>query len=141
MPLDIFKDTIRNSLKPKRYKHYNSGSKYGCSLLTRIRVGRSFLKSHSYSINLADDPACECGHKSETPLHFITQCPSYSEQRRILHEKIEQFIPNISRVPLKRQLEIFLHGYEIDNPEMVKINRRMLCATQNFILTTKRFVD
>jgi hypothetical protein len=141
MPLDIFKETIRNTLKPKCYKHFNCGGKYGCSLLTRIRVGRSFLKSHSYSINLADDPACECGHKLERPLHFFTQCTLYSEQRLILHSEIEQFIPKIKRVPHKRQLEIFLYGYEIDNDELSKINKRILTATQHFILNTKRFKE
>ena len=52
--LNEFKTKLKLQFKPKRHKHFNSGSKYGNTLLSRIRLGRSFLKAHGYSINLSD---------------------------------------------------------------------------------------
>ena len=41
-----FKQQVSSQFKPKRYKHYNKGSKLGNTLLTRIRLGRSSLNAH-----------------------------------------------------------------------------------------------
>ena len=82
-------------IKPPRLKHLNTGSKYGCSLMTRIRVGRSYLKAHSYSIGLEIDNACSCDNiTQETSLHYMF-CTKYTEQRLLLYQRIEQIIPNI----------------------------------------------
>ena len=34
-----------------------------------------------------------------------------------------------------------MYGYEIDNVELTKINRKILLATQNYIFKTKRFLE
>ena len=134
-----FKLEIKKLIKPPRLKHLNTGSKYGCSLMTRIRVGRSYLKAHGYSIGLEVDNACSCDNISqETSLHYMF-CTKYTEQRLLLYQRIEQIIPNIRKLSLKRQYEIFMYGYEINNSEMTKINRQIMIATQTYILRTKRF--
>ena len=48
MTLDDFKLYLKQEVKPKIRKFYAKGKKYKCSLLTRIRVGRSFLNEHSF---------------------------------------------------------------------------------------------
>ena len=134
-----FKLEIKKLCKPHRLKHLNTGGKYGCSLMTRVRVGRSYLKAHGYSIGLETDNTCSCNNTTqETSLHYMF-CTNYSEQRLVLYQRIEQIIPNIQKLPLKRQYEIFMYGYDIYNPEMTKINRLIMMATQNYILKTKRF--
>ena len=45
-----FKICIKNEMKPRRYKHFASGPKTGNALLTRIRVGRSFLNQHKLHV-------------------------------------------------------------------------------------------
>ena len=40
---------------------------------------------------------------------------------------------------MKRQFEIWVFGYEPQNPEMKRINDSILMNTQNYILKTKRF--
>ena len=120
-------------IKHPRLKHLNTGTIYGCSLMTRIWVGRS------YSIGLEIDNACSCDNiTQETLLHYMF-CTKYTEQRLLLYQRIEQIIPNIRKLSLKRQYEICIYGYEITNPEMTKINRQIMIATQTYILRTKRF--
>ena len=48
-----FKSKLKVIIKPKKQRHYNRGCKRGNSLLTQLRVGRSFLNFHGFSINLA----------------------------------------------------------------------------------------
>ena len=135
-----FKEYIKNKIKPQKYKHYSGGSKLGNMLLTRIRVGRSLLNSHSYSIGMSETNTCKCNDTvAETPQHYFTQCPLYTEHRSTLHDQVEQFIPQFRRLPLKRQFDILIHGYDPSNHELKNINIKIMISTQNFIFNTKRF--
>ena len=87
--LDDFKLYIKEKVKPNRYKHYSRGDKYRCSLLTRLRVGRSQLNQHMFTVGLSDTEKCTCTNNvKETSQHFMTQCPLYTENRQILFDKI-----------------------------------------------------
>ena len=103
--VDEFKTYIKQEVKPKCYTFYSKGNKYKCSLLTRIRVGRSFLKEHSFTIGLSETMSCpKCNSQSESPLHFITTCNYFAEHREILYTKMEQFIPNFKCLAKKDNL-------------------------------------
>ena len=128
-----------DNFKPKRYRFYSKGNKIKCKLLTRIRVGRSLLNSHQFTLGFTESPACSCSYSKETPLHYITQCLLFTDARRKLLGQIEKFIPNISKLTKIRQYEILVHGYEIHNEELRSINTKIMIATQNFIQQTKRF--
>ena len=111
-------------------------------LLTRIRVGNSFLKAHSYSKGHSDTMFCpHCtDNKAENSKHFIILCPHFTVMRRTLFDRIEQeFITNFKRLSVNQQFEILVYGYEINNPEMKHINGKIMLLTQIFILKTKRF--
>ena len=79
-----FKDYIKRELKPPRYKHFARGNKWSNSLLTRIRVGRSDLKQHKFTIGLVDSPECDCHFREESPAHFFLDCFLYTSERRTL---------------------------------------------------------
>ena len=112
-PIDEFKLGLKGLIKPKKYKFYSSGDKYKSSLLTRIWVGRSFLNEHSFTLGFSPSMACDkCSAPRESPLHFITQCESFSHFRLIMLEKVRQFIPNILNLSKRRQFEILVTGYE-----------------------------
>ena len=68
-------------------------------------------------------------------------CPKYIDQRLTLYQQIEQIIPTIRKLPHKRQYKIFMFGYETNNPEMLKINRQIMLATQKYIINSKRYYD
>ena len=40
---------------------------------------------------------------------------------------------------MQRQYDVLNYGYEPNNPEMKKINGKIMTLTQSFILRTKRF--
>ena len=40
---------------------------------------------------------------------------------------------------MARQYEILVYGYDYENTELKKINRKILTYTQSFVLKTKRF--
>ena len=60
-------------------------------------------------------------------------------QRQNLNTKMEPFIPNFSLLAAKKQHQIVTMGYEYSNPEMTKINTRIMFIAQTYILQTKQF--
>ena len=61
------------------------------TLLAHIILGRSYLKSHSCSIGMSDTNLCACNSKVEkSPLHYITQCPNFTEMGQTLFNQVEQ---------------------------------------------------
>ena len=134
----IFKDTLKLEMKPKKYKHFNWGSKRGNALLTQLRVGRSFLNAHGFAINLSDTDLCLCA-RPESVLHYFTQCFLYTEERRVLYDSMEQLIPKFETLKEKTKLDIFLHGININSEEFDCRNAKIVYSVQNFILKTKRF--
>ena len=53
--IDSFKEQLHQKYKPPNIKFYSYGTKTGNGLITRLRVDRSYLKAHSYSIGLHSD--------------------------------------------------------------------------------------
>ena len=89
-----FKLSIKKEIKPPTYKHFSHGSKLGNTLLTQIRVRRSNLHQHKFTIGLSDSPECQCHYKIESPEHFLLHRFLYSPERQILFSLIEHYVPN-----------------------------------------------
>ena len=53
-----FKTELKLAMKPPTIKHFSKGSKHGNKLVTRLRVGRSDLNLHRFTIGLIDKPEC-----------------------------------------------------------------------------------
>ena len=134
-----FKISMKKMFKPPKFKHFSRGSKEGNMLLTRIRVGRSDLNQHRFSIGLVDSPECLCHHKSESPEHFFLDCFLYSPERRILFDLIEHYVPFFHNLTKRSKLELIINGVYIDNDEFLSTNTIIMKATQAFIVNTKRF--
>ena len=139
LALSDFKNNLKCKIKPHKYKHFSRGHKQSCTLLTQIRLGQSNLKVHQFKIGVSDTTECSCGHKFENPEHFIAQCPKYAEERQILYDRMLQFIPNFKRLPQIRQCQILVFGYQPTDPELIKINTKIMKYTQSFIQHSKRF--
>ena len=107
--LNEFKTKLKASFKPKRHKHFNVGSKYGNTLLCRVRLGRSFLKAHGFAINLADSDKCLCG-KIENSTHYLLDCVQFTEQRNIMIESMAKILPNFTAKTKSKKVEILLQG-------------------------------
>ena len=139
--INDFKISIKNIIKPKRIKHFSTGCKLGNTLLTQIRVGRSNLNQHRFTIGFIDSPECLCHHKSESPEHYFLHCFLYSPERQILFILIEHYVPKFPNLNNKQKIELILNGINNDDPIFNYLNRTLTKAVQNFILATKRFTD
>ena len=137
--LQDFKKSTKTLFRPPKYKHFSRGSKIGNIQLTRIRVGRSDLNQHKFTIGLIDNPECLCHFKSESPEHFFLDCFLYSPERQILFSLIEHYVPFFKNITRKKKLEIISKGVNINDDTFLSTNTAIMKATQNFILSTKRF--
>ena len=70
---------LKLRLTPKRMKFHAYGAKLGNRL---IRVGKSYLNAHAFTIGLADSPQCNCGANFENSMHIMLTCPLYESERR-----------------------------------------------------------
>ena len=141
LPLREFKDKLKIDLKPVKYKHFSKGSKMGNSLLTRIRLNRSDLNSHKFTIGLSDSAECACHAKKENSEHYLTTCFLFSGERQILYNLVEHFIPNFRNKSKSKQYEILTNGININSQEFNSTNTIIAIAVQKFILATKRFSE
>jgi hypothetical protein len=139
--LTDFKTFTKIELKPQKNKHFSKGNKYSNSLLTRIRVGRSYLNQHKFSIGHTDSPECLCHHREESPSHYFLDCFLYSPERQALFSLIEHYIPNFQNFSKQRKLDIILMCIYIENNDFLTTNISLTFAVQKFILQTKRFSE
>ena len=102
--LNDFKEYTKSNLKPVRYKHFSRGNKSSNTLLTKIRVGRSELNQHKYSIGLSETPECLCHNREESPLHYFIDCFLYLPERQALFSLIEHYIPHFTNLNKKQKL-------------------------------------
>ena len=137
--LTDFKAFTNKEYKPPKIKHFARGKKQNNSLLTKIRVGRSDLNQHRFTIGLSDSPQCLCHHREESPLHYFIDCFLYPLERQALFGKIEHYIPNFPNFTKQKKLEIILRGIYCENPDFLSLNTTLTIAVQNFIIQTKRF--
>ena len=136
---DLFKDQLRSHLVPIRYKFLSRGSKLGGKRPIQIRVGRSLLNSHGYTVGKSLSPQCPCHFPQESPSHYFLDCFLYTEERRSLLGTFEHFIPDFIYFSKKKKLETILFGHDKNNGEICSTNASQQIATQTFILKTKRF--
>ena len=134
-----FKENININLKPTKIKHNARGSKYGNMLITRLRVCRSFLNGHSYTIGLSPSPSCDCGAPQESSQHVLLSCPLYSSERQILLLTANETLLDFHKKSLKNQFDILLYGLHPENPDYLRINTVLTVATQHFLMKIPRF--
>ena len=95
--IDLFKEKLHKKYKPLKIKFYFHGTKIGNSLLTRLRVDRSYLNCHAYSIGLAPSPQCACGAKQEITLHMVIFCLLFTSGCRNLIDLVGQLVSPFSK--------------------------------------------
>ena len=132
-----FKEKLKLTMKPKKFKHYSYGSKLGNKLLTRLRLGRTFLNSHGYVIGKVTSPACQCHYNNETVQHYLLDCFLYTNERQLLFSQVNQLVTNFNTMPKYKKLDMLLFG--IPDNDQYYINKDVAKFVQSFILQTKRF--
>ena len=94
---------MKKEIKPPKFKHFLRGSKLGNALLTRIRVGRSFLNQHSFTIGIADSPECDCQSViiKISHLNFV-DCFLYSPEHQTLFSLLNTKLQTLIDYPKRR---------------------------------------
>ena len=134
-----FKNALKLNYVPIKYKFLSRGDKIGNKLLTQIRIGRSYLNSHSFAIQMSPSPECSCNFPDESPTHFFIDCFLWTEERRTMLGVFEHFIPTFSSFTKQNKINVLLYGYDRDNETMFNTNVRLQYAAQRFVVNTKRF--
>ena len=137
--IEIFKEQLHKMSKPPNIKFYSYGTKIGNGLITRLRVDRSYLNAHDYSIGLAQSPQCSCGAKQETTQHMLILCPLYDSGRRVLFDCVGQLVSPFKKFNNRQKMFTLLYGYKSDNKDYPYINIQITLAVQNYLIKTKRF--
>ena len=141
MALPDFKEQLKMELKPKKIRHFAKGSKLGNTLLTRLRLNRSDLNLHKFTIGLVETSECLCHANKESSLHYLIECFLYSGERQTLFNLVEHYIPNFPQLNKSKKYEILVNGINNENPDFYYTNISISIAVQHFIFKTKRFSD
>ena len=127
------------SLKPRKVRHFSRGSKISNTLLTRIRIGRSDLNQHKFTIGQVESPECLCHFREESTKHYFIECFLYTQERQNLFNLIGHYIPKFKTMNKTEKLNIILFGLNRENDEYTYLNTIITKSVQNFIIKTKRF--
>ena len=132
-----FKVKLKGMLKPEKIKHFDKGSKTGNTFLTRIRLDRSELNQHKYSIGRSESPECVCHAKQESSYHYLIDCFLYECERQILYDSVEYFIKNFRKLGKRKKFEILTIGININNPDYYYTNYQTIKSKQTIFLTSE----
>ena len=89
--ISIFKDNILKLIRHKPNNVYYCHNPKGIRLLTRLRLGLSHFREHKFKHSFKDspNPLCFCGNEIETSTHYLLYCPTYTNERMTLLNKIK----------------------------------------------------
>ena len=135
-----FKIELGKLIKPYKNRVLNTGSRFGNSIHSQLRLGHSQLNDHLFSVRLSATTKCLCGGL-ETTEHYLHDCFLYDVERKVLHSEL----PGVLDKPLnkynRRELtHILLHGEKSDNPDKYQHNKLLFRYVQKFLIQTKRLV-
>ncbi len=128
--LKQFKSNITKQL----YTEYNTPLHYfqGDIILSvmhaRLRIKCSNLNSDLCNNHIRDDPYCECAEVVEDAEHYFFQCPWFQNQRTILLQSLQMFLP-------LNTIDLLKGKPQLSYPE----NCIIVSAIQSYIKTSKRF--
>ena len=107
-------------------------------LLTRLRVGLIHLREHKFRHNFQDTskPLCSCSLEIESTCDFLLRCQNFITPRTNLMNELPKLDSNILNLDEICLTKLLLYG---DSKYENNVNKKILLASINFILSTKRF--
>ena len=136
--LSLFKTNILKFIRPSPNSVYNCHNPKGLKFITRLRLGLSHLREHKFKHSFQDtiNPLCSCGLDIESTEYFLLHCPQFVNERRTLLSTIG----NINYKFQENTDSNFTQTLFFDNTSFdITDNIKILNATINFVLLTKRF--
>ena len=138
MLLKYFK--ILKLIRPKPNNVYYCHNPKGIRLLTRLRLGLNHLREHKFKRSFQDclNPLCFFGSEIETSTHYLLHCPTYTNERMTLLNKIKSINFTILEFCDAVVTKTLLFG---DNTRSNSCNTLILNSIIDYIISTKRFDD
>ena len=138
--ISIFKSNILKFIRPKPNNVYYCHNLKGIRLLTRLRLGPSHLRKQKFKHSFQDclNPPCFCGNEIETSTHYLLRCPTYTNERMTLRNKIKSINCSILEFSDAVVIKILPFG---GNTLSDSCNTLILNSTIHYIISTKRFDD
>ena len=136
--LSLFKTNILKFIRPSPNSVYNCHNPKGLKFITRLRLGLSHLREHKFKHSFQDtiNPLCSCGLDIESTEHFLLHCPQFVNERRTLLSTIGNINYKLLENTDSNLTQTLLFG---NTSFDITDNTKILNATINFILLTKRF--
>ena len=88
--ISIFKSNILKFIRPKPNNVYYCHNTKKIKLLTRLRLGLRYFCELKFKHSFQDclNPLWLCGNEIETSIHYLLHCPTYTNERLTLLNKI-----------------------------------------------------
>ena len=88
--ISIFKSNTLKFIWPKPNNVYYCHNPTGIRLLTRLCLGLSHLCAHKFKQSFQDlNPLCFCSNETATSTHYQLHCPTHTNERMTLLNKIK----------------------------------------------------
>ena len=138
--ISTFKSNILKFIRPKPSNVYYCYNPKGTSLITRLRLGLSHLLEHKFKHSVQDclNLFCFCGNDYETSTHYLLHCPTFTNERMTLLDKIKSINCGILELSDAVATKINLFGDKIPSAFS---NTPILNPTVDYVIATKRFDD
>ena len=134
----IFKKSLLKFTRTIPNSVFSVADIYGIKLLTRLCVGLSHLREHKCRHNFQDtiNPLCTCSLEIESTPHFFLRCQNFITPRINLMNELRKLYSNILNLDEISLTKLLLYD---DSKYENKVNKNILLASMNFVLSTKRF--
>ena len=129
---------LPNFIRPTGNSAYKIYDPLGIKLLTRLRLGFSYLSEHKVRHNFADslNPLCSCSLEKESTLHFFLGYQNYTTLRRALMTDLNNINDTIKSLSENDLFYVILYGNKsFDN----NMNISILTAIIKYIKVSEMF--
>ena len=133
-----FKNALLSFIRPKHVDTFGIHNPIGMQLLTKLRLGFSYLNEHKFRHNFRDflNPLCECKLEPETKSHFLLRCHLFQVERTTLLNDIKEIDERIISDNTSILDQILLYGNENYNHDT---NEKILLSAIKLCIDSKRF--
>ena len=137
--ISIFKSNILKFIRPKPNNVYYCHNPKGIELLTRLRLGLTHVREHKFKHSFQDclNPFYLCGNEIETSTHYLLHCPTYTNERLTLLNKIKSINCSIIESSDAAVTKILLFDYNTLSNSSYTFN---LISTIEYIISTQRSI-
>ena len=117
----FFKKSILKFIRPYSRSIFNCHIPNGIKLITKLRLGLSYLREHKFRHNFQNtlNLICSCGYDIVTKIHYLLHCSDYLDERRTLLDNLQGIGENnknasqISELLLFAFLQIMMHQIQV----------------------------